>query len=417
MKHQHLLRGVFFLYAFFGSLAVADDAREDAPVADAVNSAAFEELVHTAEQGDGDAQADLADMYAAGRTVPQDFERAAYWRKRAAEQGIARAENALGKQYAAGLGVPQDHEKALSWLQRAAENEDPDFWFDLAVYYEQVGGTEALEAAIDWHSRAVDAGHVGAHAHLGLLYYNGSGAAQDLSRAADLLAYAAERGHARAQNNLGLMLSQGNGVAQDYEKAVALFQSAADQRLKEAYTNLGVMYENGFGVEFDEARAVDLYRQARLQGSLEGLLQQIGFLADPRIDIVVATPDYLQRLLRQAELGDVISQFQCGYHLLGSGGAGGVPADYAAAADLFGKAAANGINTAMTNLGLLYFRGLGVPQDYVLGFMWVSLGARSGRDLLVETRDNLMSFLTASQINEAQRMAREFSAGRRAGIQ
>ena len=382
MKHQHLLRGVFFLYAFFGSLAVADDAREDAPVADDVSSAAFEELVHTAEQGDGDAQADLGDLYAAGRIVPHNFERAAYWRKRAAGEGIARAENALGKQYAAGLGVPQDHEKALSWLQRAAENEDPDFWFDLAVYYEQVGGTEAPEAAIDWHSRAVDAGHVGAHAHLGLLYYNGSGVAQDLNRAADLLAYAAERGHARAQNNLGLMLSQGNGVAQDYEKAVALFQSAAKQGLKEAYTNLGVMYENGFGVDFDEAKAVDLYRQARLQGSLDGVLEQIGFLADPRIVIDVVTP-----------------------------------ADYAAAADLFGKAAANGINTAMTNLGLLYFRGLGVPQDYVLGFMWVSLGARSGRDLLVETRDNLMSFLTASQINEAQRMASEFSAGRRAGIQ
>ena len=412
MKHQHLLRGVFFLCAFFGSLAVADDAREDAPVAGDVSSAAFEELVHKAEREDGNAQADLAHLYAIGRTVPQDFERAAYWRKRAAEQGIARAENALGKQYAAGLGVPQDHEKALSWLQRAAENEDPDFWFDLAVYYEQVGGTEALEAAIDWHSRAVDAGHVGAHAHLGLLYYNGSGVAQDLSRAADLLAYAAERGHARAQNNLGLMLSQGKGVEQDYEKAVALFQSAADQGLKEAYTNLGVMYENGFGVDFDEAKAVDLYRQARLQGSLDGVLEQIGFLAEPRIVIDVVTPADLQRLLRQAELGDAIAQYQSGYLLLGSGG---VPADYAAAADLFGKAAANGINTAMTNLGLLYFRGLGVPQDYVLGFMWLSLGASSGRDLLVETRDNLMGFLTASQINDAQKMAGEYRAGQPAG--
>ena len=204
------------------------------------------------------------------------------------------------------------------------------------------------------------------------------------------------------------MLSQGNGVAQDYEQAVALFQSAAKQGLKEAYTNLGVMYENGFGVAFDEAKAVDLYRQARLQGSLEGVLEQIGFLADPRIVIDVATPADLQRLLRQAERGDAIAQYQSGYLLLGSGG---VPADYAAAADLFGKAAANGINTAMTNLGLLYFRGLGVPQDYVLGFMWLSLGASSGRDLLVETRDNLMGFLTASQINDAQKMAGEYRAG------
>ncbi len=403
MNKQLAFQNVLLIYMFFCSLAIADDALINAAVTSNISAASFNELIQKAEHNDGDAQAKLADMFAKGNSVPQDFKQAAHWRQRSAIQGNAEAQNALGKQYAAGLGVSQDNDKALLWLQRAVKTENPEFWFDLAVFYEQLGSDEALEAAVSWHRRAVNAGHVGAHANLGLLYYNGSGVEQDLKHAANLLGFAADHDHARAQNNLGLMFTQGKGIEQDYEKAITLFQNAADQGLKEAYTNLGVMYENGFGVDFDEIKAVNLYRQAGRQDLLDGGLEQIGFLEDPRIIINAITPVNLQQLIRQAELGDAISQFQSGYLLLGSHN---IAADYAAAANLFAKAADNGINTAMTNLGLLYFRGLGVPQDYVLGFMWVSLGASSGRDKLVAIRDYIMGFLTANQINDAQTMLR-----------
>lgn len=401
VKLRHRFGYLVVSCVFLAGVAVAQDAvTESSTEAEFVR---FDTLKLRAEQGDAAAQAELGERYAKGKGTPQDFERAAFWRERAAKQGIAQAQNALGKQYAAGLGVPRSNETALTWMRRAALGDNPDFWFDVAVLFEQDGGDEALREASAWHTRAVDGGHVSAHAHLGLMYFNGQGVTQDFARAAELLGYAADRGDARAQNNLGLMLSQGRGVEQDYEKAVELFQSAADQGLKEAFTNLGVMYENGFGVEFDEARAAELYRKARLQGSLEGALQQIGFLQDPRI--ALAAPDELPRLLREAALGDAVSQFQSGYLMLGSDT---IRADYLNSVNLFGKAAANGISVAMTNLGLLYFRGLGVPQDYVVGFMWVSLGASSGRERLIEVRDYLAGFLTASQINETQTMIREY---------
>lgn len=395
--------GVIFACTSAAALASAEGAGE--AMAARADGVSIETLMRLAERGDGEAQAELGDRLAAGRDVPQDFERAALWRERAAKQGVTRAQNALGKQYAAGLGVPKDDEKALAWLQRASDGDGPDAWFDLGIFYEQKGNEAAFREAVTWHSRAVESGHVGAHAHLGLLYYNGQGVAQDLQRAAELLRHAAAHGDARAQNNLGLMFTQGKGVELDYEKAVTLFQDAADQGLKEAHTNLAVMYENGLGVHFDEAKAVDLYRQAHLQGSLEGALVQIGFLADPRINVSFATTQDLRQLRREAALGDAIAQFQNGYLLLGEST---VPADYVVAAVLLEKAANNGISTAMTNLGLLYFRGLGVPQDYVLGFMWVSRGASSGRERLIEIRDHLTGFLTASQINQAQDMARQY---------
>ena len=358
-----------------------------------------------AQQGDADAQAALGDYFASGRLLPQDFEAAARWRLAAAESGNARAQNALGKQLAVGLGIPRDPERASTFLESAARFGEPAFAFDLAMFYEASGDPATDPRAVEWLTRAVAAGHVGAHAVLGLRYYHGRGVERDYATASKLFEFASARGNARAQNNLGLMLSQGHGVKQDYERAVGLFQRAADQGLKEAFTNLAVMYENGFGVPFDEQKAVALYRQAATAGSLDQLLHAMGFVADPRIVVDAATAERLPALMAQARRGEAIAQFQAAFLLLGTHG---VAADYGAASDLLTSAADNGISTAMTNLGLLYFRGLGKPQDYVSGFKWISLGADSGITRLVEARDRIVPFLSATQINDAQQMVKKY---------
>jgi hypothetical protein len=82
-----------------------------------------------------------------------------------------------------------------------------------------------------------------------------------------------------------------------------------------------------------------------------------------------------------------------------------VEADFHAAADWYRKAAEKGLAPAMTNLGLLYVNGLGVPEDYVLGYMWVNLAAAAGLAEAVSVRDALTAEMTPAQINEAQRMA------------
>ena len=60
----------------------------------------------------------------------------------------------------------------------------------------------------------------------------------------------------------------------------------------------------------------------------------------------------------------------------------------------------------------MYANGRGVPQDRVAAHMWLSLAAAqvsaANRDTYVEARDAVAEEMTAEQIAEAQRLAREW---------
>ncbi len=58
-------------------------------------------------------------MYAQGRGVPQDYQEAARWNRKAAEQGLAIAQGQLGVMYALSQGVPNDYVLAHLWLNLA----------------------------------------------------------------------------------------------------------------------------------------------------------------------------------------------------------------------------------------------------------------------------------------------------------
>ncbi|MDB0048246.1 sel1 repeat family protein [Burkholderiaceae bacterium] len=87
---------------------------------------AFKEFAASAEQGNVDAQFNLALMYKNGQGVPQDYKQAVKWYTKAAEQGNANAQYSLGYRYANGQGVPQDNVYAHMWFNLAAANGDED---------------------------------------------------------------------------------------------------------------------------------------------------------------------------------------------------------------------------------------------------------------------------------------------------
>lgn len=74
------------------------------------------ELLRKAEAGDAEAQFNLGVCYADG----QDYEKAAYWYRKAAEQGLAEAQCKLGMLYALGEGVEIDIKQAIYWLEISA---------------------------------------------------------------------------------------------------------------------------------------------------------------------------------------------------------------------------------------------------------------------------------------------------------
>ena len=63
---------------------------------------------------------DLGWCYANGEGVPQDFQEAVKWYRKAAEQGHADAQNNLGNRYYKGDGVMRNLVEAYKWFSLAS---------------------------------------------------------------------------------------------------------------------------------------------------------------------------------------------------------------------------------------------------------------------------------------------------------
>ena len=116
------------------------------------------------------------------------------------------------------------------------------------------------------------------------------------------------------------------------------------------------------------------------------------------------TEDAVEAIRLAAEQGDASAQDDLG--LMYADGRG-VPRDETEAAGWFRLPADQGQAEAQFNLGRMYANGRGVPQDYVAAYMWFSLAAAQSSDA-AKNRDLAATLMTAEQVAEAQRLAREW---------
>ena len=82
--------------------------------------------------------------------------------------------------------------------------------------------------------------------------------------------------------------------------------------------------------------------------------------------------------------------------------------DYTTAVRLNRPLAEQGDANAQYNLGVFYDNGLGVPQDKVRAYMWFNLSAAQGREGAAAFRDLIARRMTPAQIEEAQKLTREW---------
>ena len=85
-----------------------------------------------------------------------------------------------------------------------------------------------------------------------------------------------------------------------------------------------------------------------------------------------------------------------------------VPQDHQQAVFWDRQSAERGNGAAQFNVGIIYYTGQGVDQDYVQSFMWFDLAAIKGDADAVRHRDRVAAKMTPRQIAEAQRLAREW---------
>ena len=83
--------------------------------------------------------------------------------------------------------------------------------------------------------------------------------------------------------------------------------------------------------------------------------------------------------------------------------------DYATALKEFRPVAQQGDADAQFILGVMYSKGQGVPQDDVQAYMWVNLAAAQGIEDARKARDILAKHMTHAQMDEARRLAREWT--------
>ena len=86
--------------------------------------------------------------------------------------------------------------------------------------------------------------------------------------------------------------------------------------------------------------------------------------------------------------------------------------DYATALKEWRPVAEQGEATAQGLLGAMYLGGgyAAVPKDYVQAHMWFNLAGAEGHEDYRKQRDAVAELMTPAQLDDAQRLAREWKA-------
>ncbi len=192
---------------------------------------------------------------------------------------------------------------------------------------------------------------------------------EDFSGAAQAFRRLAEKGHVKAQYFLGFLYDKGRGVVQDDAEAVRWYRKAAEQGYAAAQSNLGLKYQEGVGGVKNYTEAVKWYRKA-------------------------------------AKQGNAIAQYNLGWMYANGKG---VPQIHSEALKWYREAASQGNASAQYNLGLMYANGTGTGQNNVLAHMWSNLASANGVDAARAVRDMVAEKMTAQEVAEAQRKAREWA--------
>ncbi|MFP1740578.1 tetratricopeptide repeat protein [Lonsdalea quercina] len=172
------------------------------------------------------AQLAMAEWYAAHADSAKEAIR---WFERSAEQGNRDAQYQLALRYEKGQGVTQRSDMAERGYYKAALAGQPQAQYWMAQHTQ---GSESLE----WYRKASQGGEPQAQLWLGMAYLTGSKLPLDKPQGETLLKKAAAGGSAEANYQLGLL-------SQTADQKVAYLQTASAKGFLKAQYELGLYYQ------------------------------------------------------------------------------------------------------------------------------------------------------------------------------
>ena len=171
------------------------------------------------------------------------------------------------------------------------------------------------------------------------------------------------------------MYEGGTGVDRDYEEALNWYHRAADQKHPEAQFKLGVIYANGLGVEKNVDRALAWLLASAVQGHLKAgsIFDSLAISGDLKSNTNLV--EVFKWYQKAADQDQPEAQFKLGMMYYKGNG---VPQDLSKAAHWFEKAAVQGDAYAQFNFGLMCEKGEGVAKDLSKAADWYKKAAAQG---------------------------------------
>jgi len=172
-----------------------------------------------------------------------------------------------------------------------------------------------------------------------------------------------------------------------------------------AQFQLGIDYDNGVIIKQDPYEAAHWYELAARSGQVD---------AQNALGMLLFNQGYYTNAIywfgRAAAAGNEHAQFNLG--AIYSKGVG-VPQDDALAFQLFQKPALHGLAQAEEQLGLMYQSGRGVAQDYVAAYAWLKLAVLQGVEPATAELQACAALMTPEQVSEAEKLALNLKPGAR----
>lgn len=271
------------------------------------HSKAIEYYKIAAEDGDADAQCDLAWYYEKGLCIEQSTVEAISLLEKAAKSGLVRSYFNL----ACVLYSQERYEEARKWCELAINNEeelDIDKLEFIADLYDTIGGYEKqcyeyyLQAAIQgsprsqiiiglhyengiyvkedenqafyWYKRAADADDADGQFHVSRCYFFGYGVIQDIDSSMRWAKMAVKQNSTPAK----LILAFCYGNQGSYNTAFELLTEAAEAGYGDAQYCLGDCYESGKWGRKNIKTAISWYKKAAENGDSDAIekLKELG---------------------------------------------------------------------------------------------------------------------------------------------
>lgn len=266
-------------------------------------------------------------------------------------------------------------------ITKAANEGDVEAEFAIGLaYYYGLEVQKDKKLGLYWFQLAAEKGNTMAQQYL-IMHYFGN---KDFTQALYWLQKRAEQGDKGSEYELGLQYFDidHRGITIDYQKGLYWLKRAAEHGENWAKTMLFTIYNYGVIGKKDQVQAQLWYEKAVIEDGQQKIDYSIGTLFEGGL------------LVRQ---------------------------NYEQAAYWFQRSAGLGYPPAQAMLGRFYREGTGVLQDYVLAYKWFNLAASKYEESMAsfvrQLRDKLAEDMTHSQIEEAQKLTREWQPIQKNAVQ